>query len=449
MIVALLLACAAEPARQTVALVVLDTVRADAIGPDTPVFSAFAGEGIRYERAWSAAPWTFPSHGSLFTGLPASESGGSSANLHCDGSRTMVAESFRAAGYATAGFSNNPWVSPETGLAAGFDAFIEVFRDGYGVDRAVSRYVDLHSTGLTDAGARRTVAAVDAWLDEEHGPAFVFVNLIEAHLPYDPPDGSRGRLRSGRAHPVVDRLLMDRLLPGAFAGTLTEADIADAHTLYREEVAYVDDALGDLLAVLSRHGRGDALVVVTSDHGEAFAEHRLGAIQLIDHQLSLADELLHVPLAVRWPGRIPGGRVVTEDVGLLDVAPLLRWALDGRGTPALLDPQPDRAFAASYVPPSNLLPLLARLAPAEAAALGNRTLRAVRRGPEKLIVASDSPAMLFDTILDPGETEDLAAQRPAAVLALSQLLPPDSSLGPLAPPPAATEDALRALGYLP
>ena len=71
----LLLACTSPPARETVVLVVLDTLRADAIGADTPVFSAFAAEGIRYERAWSAAPWTFPSHASLFTGLPERDSG--------------------------------------------------------------------------------------------------------------------------------------------------------------------------------------------------------------------------------------------------------------------------------------------------------------------------------------------------------------------------------------
>ncbi len=209
----------------------------------------------------------------------------------------------------------------------------------------------------------------------------------------------------------------------------------------------MDAQLGELLQVLADHGRGDALVVVTSDHGEAFGEHELGSIQLVDHQLSVYDELLHVPLAVRWPGVMPPGHVEAADVGLRDVAPLLRWALDREGVPALLSPTPNRTFSAIYAPPSNLGPVLARLAPAEASALSARTLRTVRRGRDKLIVPSDGPPLLFDVVADPAERWDLAAQRPEHVRSLYSLLPPVPA-APLAGPSPSTTDALRALGYV-
>ncbi|MFZ5482083.1 MAG: sulfatase [Myxococcota bacterium] len=448
----LLAACAPDPRPETVVLVVLDTVRADRLGayggPATPAFDAIAARGTLYERAWAAAPWTLPSHGTLFTGLPPEGHGCTSATLACDPRADMLAERFAAAGWATGGFSNNPWVSPDTGLADGFDVFVEVFREAYGVRHAIARYVDPDMTGLSDAGAARTVGAVDRWLaGVGDRPAFVFVNLVEAHFPYDPPAGWREDRPGGVAG---DRRLMDRWLATAYAGRLGEPDAARARALYDEEIAYTDAQLGELFRVLERHGRADdALVVVTADHGEGFGEHRADPVQLIDHQLSVHDELLHVPLVVRWPGVAEAGARVGEDVGLVDVAPLLAWALDGRAgePPALLRPPPGRAFTASYVPPANEIPILAEHVPGGGAALASRALRAVRLGREKLIAPSDGPPALFDLVDDPGETRDLAAARPDRVRVLEALLPPLPE-PPGATPAAGSVEALRALGYV-
>lgn len=439
--IALILACARPERPETVVLVVLDTVRADA---DTPALAAIGASGLRFERAWAASPWTLPSHGSLFTGLDPAEHRCAGPELRCDPTTTSIAERFRSEGYTTAGFSNNPWVTRDTGLADGFDSFVEVFRSAYGAERRVSRFVDPTTTGLDDAGARRTVASVDRWLAAHPGPAFVFVNLIEAHLPYDPPVETRGSRRDSSTHPLADRLLMDRLLPDAFVGALSPADLAESRAIYDEEVGYVDDRLADLVAILDRHDRGDALLVVTSDHGEAFGAHQLGTIQLVDHQLSVYDELLHVPLAVRWPGRLTPASV-PEDVSLRDVAPFFAWALEGGATPELLAARPGRAITASYAPPADLSDTLAAIAPGADPALLSRSYRVVRQGDDKLVAPSDGPALLFDVRADPGERQDLAALRPDTVRALTTLLPPVPPRTGAADP---SVEALRALGYL-
>lgn len=435
----LLLACADERPK-TVVLVVLDTVRADTLA-EAPHFQSVADAGLSFERAWAAAPWTLPSHGSLFTGL--APEAHRCASLRCDENTVMLAERFAAAGYATAGFSNNPWVSADTGLASGFGTFVEVFRSVYGPGHAVSRFVDPATTGIDDAGARRTVASVDRWLADVDGPAFVFVNLIEAHLPYDPPAPRRGGRRPAGTHALADRVRMDRYLADAWSGALTEADLTESRALYAEDVDYVDDRLGDLLAVLDRNDRGDALVIVTSDHGEAFGEHTIGALQLVDHQLSVYDELLHVPLAVRWPGRL-APQNVGADVSLMDVSPFLAWTLDGGDTPALIAAPPDRALTATYAPPADLAPMLADFAPAHSP-LMDRAWRVVRRGSDKLIVRTDAPPQLFDLSVDPGELQDLAVDRVDTVRSLTPLLP---AAAPTTGEATTSVEALRALGYV-
>lgn len=442
-----LLACA-DSGPATVVLVVLDTVRADVVA-EGPTWRRLAAEGRSWTDASSVAPWTFPSHGALFSGLDPEACGCTSATLRCDDGVELIAEGFQAAGYATLGLSNNPWVSPDTGLAAGHDDFFEVFRGVYGLDRAVARYVDPWTTGLADAGAARSVGILDRWLEARPGePVFVFLNLIEAHYPYDPPEGWRGRRRDGAVLAAADRAGQDRWLTDAHAGSLDPADIARAQQLYREEVDYLDARLAGLLEVLERQGRGDALLVLTADHGEAFAAHRLGRIQLVDHQLSLHQELLHVPLLVRWPGVVEAASVETRPVPLTDVAPFLRWARDGGEAPALLDPPADRLLRASYVPPISEAEVFADLDPATGPALARRSLRSVRRGPDKLVLASDGQLALHDLDADPDEQVDLAADRPDLVGELRPLLPPEPSL-PEGELPLDAAGALRALGYLP
>ncbi len=126
-----LAACAAHEERQpSLVLVVLDTVRVDAVSAygrvagTTPALDRLAAEGVLYERAYAQAPWTLPSHATLFTGLPPEDHGVSSRRLVASEELVMLAERLRDAGYETMGSSENPWIHPLTRMTQGFDHFV-------------------------------------------------------------------------------------------------------------------------------------------------------------------------------------------------------------------------------------------------------------------------------------------------------------------------------------
>jgi arylsulfatase A-like enzyme len=155
-------------------------------------------------------------------------------------------------------------------------------------------------------------ATLLAWLDrEDRRPFFAFVNYMDAHIPYTPPDSFATKFHSPPPRPPSPdgqrRAPRQRLSP------------ADVHTRldrYESAITYLDSELGRLFAALDRRGLlANTLVVVTSDHGEEFAEHGL-----IEHGNSLYHASLHVPLVLHFPGRVPGGVRVIQPVSLRNVA---------------------------------------------------------------------------------------------------------------------------------
>jgi len=112
-----------------VLLVVLDCTRADHLScygygrETTPFLDQVAREGVRFSNMITTAPWTLPSHASLLTGLFPVTHGATDENRYLAARHKTLAEYLRAAGYRTAAFCTNPWVSPETGFGRGFDAF--------------------------------------------------------------------------------------------------------------------------------------------------------------------------------------------------------------------------------------------------------------------------------------------------------------------------------------
>ncbi len=458
----------ADRGGQTAVLIVLDTVRADHVGvvsgrPEvTPNLDRLAEGGAVFTRAYAQAPWTLPSHATMFTGQEPAEHGCHHISLRYDGEHAVLAERFDGAGFHTGGFTNNPWLSSPTGLDRGFDVFVEVFRRSVSLGTfSINRYGDALATGLTDAGGARTVGAVDDWLADLSGePVFVFVNLVEAHFPFDPPGGGwRGRFHEGAPWTREVRSANQRWVEDSFGGTVQPDVREEVLTLYDEEIAYVDHLLGELIGVLERHGRlDDALVAVTSDHGEAFGDHETDGVRLIDHQLSVYDELLHVPLVLSWPGRVEQGSSCQDPVGLQDLYPLfLGFMGEGDGGPLMAVgsgdayvPTPEhRPLRASYFPPRvHRSYLEAVLADAELVdRFVGRGFRSVRVDGHKLIKPSDGPAQLYDLHEDPGETEDVAALQPGVVTALTEQLPPTWVEQHQVPADDLLE-ALQVLGYV-
>ncbi|WP_226479848.1 sulfatase [Natrinema amylolyticum] len=304
-------------------LVTIDSLRADAIYEsdyDTPTYNTLAESGTVYERAFSQGPFTTFSMPSLFTskypsGLQYVEFSDKTVGVYINDEPT-IPEVLRKQGYQTAGFHSNPLLSNLFGFDKGFDEF-DARLPLSGLDRFSGR-----AKILTDKLLRvfRKHAYLPAeklnqraveWLDgrDDDRPFFLWLHYMDVHGPY--------QAKSGNAY--LNKYQGEHLWRKALKrpDEVTESEHEQLKKLYRIEVEYTDQCLGDLFnALRARSLFEETLTVVTADHGEQFYEHGR-----YSHPHQLYDELTHVPLILRDPGRrsTPCDRV-TE---LVDVAPTL------------------------------------------------------------------------------------------------------------------------------
>jgi arylsulfatase A-like enzyme len=339
---------AAAPAKgPNVLLVVMDTVRADATslggsGRDTtPNLAALSRRGVRFDRAISTAPYTLPSHASMFTGRWAWELlVGPDRPL--DARFPTLAEYLGGRGYETAGFvANTAFCGAEYGLARGF---------GHYEDYEISAVDFLRSSALGWLAARRLGSAIDRvqsalgreachpfeanfhrkeassineaalrWISGRRDrPFFAFLNYFDVHDPYlvpvspDRPFGTHPRTLAER------RTLRDWI--SETPRPRAPQDLRLARDAYDECLAYLDGQLGRLLAGLGEAGKlDDTILIITSDHGEHFGEHEGGGQPLVGHRQSVYQAEVHVPLLIVAPGRIPAEGVVPDAVSLRDL----------------------------------------------------------------------------------------------------------------------------------
>lgn len=391
------LACDTSSSPPNVLLVVLDTVRADAVGgtfnqrPVTPHFDRIAAEGARFENAYATAPWTLPSHATIFTGLAPSQHHAVHENFVLGDKYITLAEMLVRRGYTTYGISSNPWVTRGRGFAQGFDEF-------------VAAYSDLED--LADKGAARaTEYAIDflSRTAQSDRPFFLFVNYLEAHLPYAPPEAgfeALGIPAESLSRRVFTIEQAEEIITGERKATEDELDLA--RTLYRCEIAYQDRQLGKLFDALRGHDLLDkTLIVLTADHGEL-----LGGEGLMGHEFSLSDDLLRVPLVLRYPDRIKAGQSVTLPVSHLDVVPTLldilgepeaAAMLEGKSLLATHELSRERPLIAEYSEPKTLInQYWASRHPEFDSEPFAVSLRSLRRGSKKLIESTRGEVTLID-----------------------------------------------------
>jgi arylsulfatase A-like enzyme len=314
-----------------VLFVVLDTVRKDHLTPygyekpTTPTLDALAEEATVYEEAVSPAPWTLPVHASMFTGRYPSEHGASQEQPYLDESVGTLAEAMRAAGYDTACYSSNAWITPYTRLTDGFDRqdnFFEVMpgeflsgtladlwqrvNDSDRLRRVANRLVELgnevheHFAGGKGADSK-TPAVIDNAIEftDEADDWFTFVNLMDAHLPVYPPEEYREEFAPG-----VDpeEVCQNSKEYNSGARDIDEAEFEDIRGLYDSEIRHMDAELRRLFDHLKATDQwAETLVVVCADHGELHGEHGL-----YGHEFGIYDPLVNVPLIVKAPGVDPG-----------------------------------------------------------------------------------------------------------------------------------------------
>ncbi|MGI9076121.1 MAG: sulfatase [Gemmatimonadaceae bacterium] len=353
-----------------VLLLILDTVRAQNLSlygyakPTTPNLEKWAAEGIRFDRTFATSSWTLPSHAAMFTGRHAHELSIVKGKrvmwaAPLDDEYPTLAEAFTRAGYATGGFAANPsYITWEHRLNRGFIHFedfivtIHSFVTGSMIGRIVADNQRVREflgrRGLNRKSAAELNVHVMEWLDKlDDRPFFVMGNYYDAHTPLYVPA-------------PFDSIFGDSgLVPGKRPYHVSSYDGA---------IAYLDQQVNLLLSELRGRGLLDkTLVIITSDHGEQWGEHGK-----IFHGNSMYRQLLHVPLVMRFPGRIPKGEVVRTPVSLIDLpATILSMAgleNDGRYPGKSLAGQfngsntavyPPILSATSRVPPNSHISLIA------------------------------------------------------------------------------------------
>lgn len=353
-----------------IVLIIMDAAgakRCSAYGherPTTPGLARLAEEGALYRHCFAPAPWTIPSHASLFSGLYPSEHG-------CDEKAIQLPEVYHTLpqvlgqmGYRTAAISSNGLVN----LQRGFDVFFEMdslslseeyhqarmtmralkketpgefnrlllqfkfaFGQGYPgflLVNPLDRFYRRYCMSIYDKSWKATLKSMAICKNLLHKyrdrqPLFLFVNLMETHYKYNPPPEAHNIIR------LSDREKKEILQFDPFgyyierpAGGLLEK----LTLLYEQELAFVDSCIADLYGYLAEAGLRDrTLFIVTSDHGEFLGEH-----DLYGHYFSLYNEVLHIPLVVRYPdGDGPRGEVAS----LVQLQDLYATILEAAGVP--------------------------------------------------------------------------------------------------------------------
>jgi arylsulfatase A-like enzyme len=278
----------------------------------TPNIDALAAEGLVMERCHSVSPFTAIAVPTLLTGRHWREHGVVGEGKALADSFVTLAEVFTDAGYHTIGHSDNPYVSRGTGSDQGFAEFHEIWTDP-----------DYGGPGLTPelSGQRFLTRARRGFGDR---PVFAYLHLMPPHAPYYPgpdhdlwSDPDYDGPIDGSAE-QLDRIDETRAV-------LSAADRERVIALYDGNLHRIDASVGEILAGWRALARDrELLVVVLSDHGEAFGEH--GRYQ---HLSTVYDEMLHVPL-VLWPREAWADLEPARStlIGLGDVFPLLVRRLD-------------------------------------------------------------------------------------------------------------------------
>ncbi|CAM2007091.1 sulfatase [Acanthopleuribacter pedis] len=277
-------------------LISVDTLRADRFEAATmPGLTAFYEKGLRFERAYTTAPWTLPAHASMLTGYTPARHGVREPEQYLSRETTTLAERLQLQGYFTVGLTEGNYMAEVFGLAQGFHLYYE--------DPPFMMEQDPSRASRFQANLDRLDAVLAE--HEDKAPMFVFLHTYEVHCPYLPHDGLSDPDNLGGTRWLLDNEF----------GDLTDEHLAHLIKLYDGEVAYTDRLLTPLVERLA--AKGNWTIILTSDHGEEFGEH--GGLL---HADTLYEEVTRVPLALIGRGVTEKGRT-NDPVSIVDIAPTI------------------------------------------------------------------------------------------------------------------------------
>jgi uncharacterized sulfatase len=464
-----------------IVMIVLDTHRRDRLSlygydrPTSPNLDHFAAQATVFDNGISAAQWTIPSHTSMFTGEYPTTHQMLQVHGRLDERFDTVASLLHRNGYETTGFCNNPLVGVlNNGLKRGFKTFYNYCGAVPSVPRRSTRlprpldlvwekYTQLlrkYSYPIQNAFAHSdflfrmsmhpffvplwskmahfkgdtasSIRDVHQFLQEKEQrakPQFVFLNLMETHMPYTPPDQFIDKFapyfrEMREARDIIRQYNVEAyrwLLPlEAELETLEYKVLSD---MYDVEVNYQDHLLAPLLEYLSQVE--NTLTIIVADHGEGLGEHHFMGHSFVTYQ-----ELVHVPLIIKFPEALGQAQRVAENVSTRRIFHTILHASQtqlnetayrpavGVAELSLVqtvasrqDPEQGCVFVEAY-PPSSIVTILEKHAPQAIDRFHCTTNRwAVYKDEHKLVRIAGVHDELFDLILNPHEDKNLIDQK--------------------------------------
>ncbi len=380
-----------EPAFDHLFVWMVDTLRSDkvrAYNPktrvETPNYDAFAADATRFEWAQVPGTWSLPSHASLLTGVYPVNHKATTHESKLSRDVAFIAEDLKKKGFKTAIFSSNGYVSGKWGFERGWDAYRNFIRESLpnGADY-------LWKTGKT-------------WvLQNQKKPSFAYLATVDPHVAYSPkPEFLKkywNKPYKGPLKPALTGVQLGSIAAGKLK--INDNDLAYLEALHDAEITQSDSVFATFIADLKAAGLYErSAVIVVSDHGDEFREHgRLG------HGHSVYQELTHVPLMIRAPGRMPKGKVVHADVEIMDVYTTMLDLVGGAAGPKIQG--------------ASLIPLSwdeVGQTPRAALTIDGQVARGLKVARYRLVAASGR-LELYDEIEDRLEQKDVAAARPVAL----------------------------------
>jgi len=413
----------------SVVLISIDTLRPDHLGcygygkPTSPRIDAVCAQSVVFDQAIAHAPSTLPSHASILTSLIPQHHQASFDNRRAlPDEITTLAEVLAEEGYRTAAFTGGGQIDPLFGLDQGFEQYTVPAADDF----------------------EATVDAALAWLDDlEDEPFFLFLHSYQPHHPYDPAPEALALFEQGYDGPLAGAVNVHQIKAiNANDEALPAADLDHVVAAYDAEIREVDNAFGRLADALDARGLLEPSVLVfTSDHGEEFGEH--GFVGWHSH--TFFEELLRVPLFVKYPKGGPTPQRVERMVRSIDIAPTVLKAIGSRVPESFSGIDLAVFSSAREVPPLVAVGRLDRVDRAR--------VSFVRDGRFKLERVVSRRQRLFDLIDDPAEAWDASSNYPEEVSRLiaiyeDALASRTAAQGTAIEPGDALRKELEDLGYI-
>lgn len=307
--------CSPAPSKINVIFISLDTTRADHIGcygsqtARTPNLDAFADESVLFEDYRTVVPTTLASHLSLFTGKFPHTHGVPRNGFVANRKNVLLTQILKKAGYRTIGVIGSFALDSRFGFARGFDEYDQEFSllaGSHGREQSQRPANEVTDTAIDYLRAR-----------DDNKPLFLFVHYFDPHAPYEPPSpydtmyDPRPETKQPPAQAVI-RQVQER------GGKTPDSERLAA--LYAGEVSFMDEHIGRLFRYLEEASLLDnAIIVVTSDHGENFWEHEL----YFNHGMTVYETVMRAVCVIRLPQALNGGTRVSGPMSNVDVLPTL------------------------------------------------------------------------------------------------------------------------------